>query len=117
VVAEERLELLSLARLEAERRDERTLPEARELAVVARAVDLDEEAVLRVRVADAHRRRRRVRDVHDAADALARDEVRRVELQVHADLARRRAEGGRPREDRGEKEERRALHGVTPSES
>ena len=53
------------------------------------AEDFDEEEVLRVGVADADAVRRRIRDVHDAANALARDEVRAVQAKIDLDLARR----------------------------
>ena len=91
VVAQEGLELLALAGVYAEARDERTIPDARQLRHVPGAEDLYEESVFRIGVSDRDLVRRGVRNVDDAPDALAGDEIAAVELQVDSDFARRRS--------------------------
>ena len=104
MVGEKGLELLPLSRLQPEARDERAPGDARKLLRVAGAKDLDEQRVARLRGPDVHLLGRRVRDVDDAADAFARDEVGRIQPQVDGDLRRSGCESRRSRRQEGEQD-------------
>ena len=95
VVAKEYLKLLPLPGVDPETRHKRMLRDLRQLLHGARAEDLDEKAVLRIRVADTDLLGRGIRDVHHAADALAGHEVGGVQLQIDHDLGGLRVRGDR----------------------
>ena len=116
VVAEERLQLLALVRVDAKARHKRRDDRLVQLhQPVGRAVDLDEELVLGVGIADADAFGRRVGDVDNGADALARDVVEVVHPEIHLDRRRRGAKG---RREAGRKRcGYRFLHNSTSSPS
>ena len=88
VVTEEGLELLPFVRLQAEARNEGALSDLVKLHHASRVEHLDEKLVLGARIPDADAFRRRVRDIHYGADALASDIVDVVELEVDRYLHR-----------------------------